>query len=73
MHRMQVYFDEYLFEEIKQEALKHGESISAYIRKILKKEIEQRKRKRIDFNEIAGMWEDRDIDLKSIRESAWNR
>ncbi len=73
MHRMQIYCDEYLFEEIKQEALKRGESISAYIRKVLKKEIEKRKRKRIDFNEIAGMWKDRDIDFKSIRESAWNR
>ncbi len=73
MHRTQIYFEESLFEEIKQEASRRGESISAYIRNVLKKEIKKRKKRQIDFNEIAGLWEGKNIDLQTIRKSAWKR
>ena len=69
MYRMQIYVDDNLFEEIKKEALRKGESISAFIRDVMKKEI----RKKVDFSEIAGIWEDRDIDIKSLRKAAWKR
>ena len=73
MHRTQIYFEESLFEEIKKEALKRGESISAYIRNVMKKEMQSKRNKKVDFNEIAGMWEGKDIDLHRLRELAWKR
>ena len=73
MHRTQIYFEENLFEEIKKEAFKRGESISSYIRNVLKKEIKNKKKKKIDFNDIAGLWEDKKVDIKSLRESAWRK
>ncbi|WP_187647279.1 hypothetical protein [Nitrosophilus labii] len=73
MHRTQIYFEEELFEEIKKEAFKRGESISSYIRSVLKKEIKKKKNRKINFNEIAGLWEDKNMDLISLRESAWKK
>ena len=73
MHRTQIYFEESLFEEIKKEAMRRGESISAYIRNVMKKEIQNKRNKKVDFNEIAGMWEGKDIDLQCLRELAWKR
>jgi len=74
MHRTQIYFEESLFEEIRKEAIKRKKSISSFIRDVLKKELKNIKQKeKIDFNEIAGLWESRDIDMKTLREKAWKR
>ena len=29
--------------------------------------------KRISFSEFSGLWKDRDIDIETIRESAWKK
>ncbi len=73
MHRTQIYFDEPLFDELKRQASLLGVSISAYIRDTLKKDIEEKNRKKpsIDFDSVAGIWADRDISVESIRKSAW--
>ena len=73
MHRTQIYFDEPLFEALKREASTLGLSLSAYIREILKRELEIKKRekKSPDFSDFSGMWKERDIDQKSLREKAW--
>jgi hypothetical protein len=73
MHRTQIYFDEPLFEALKREANILGLSLSAYIREILKRELEIKKRekKSPDFSDFSGMWKERDIDQKSLREKAW--
>ena len=73
MHRTQIYFEEELFKAIKKEANSLGVSISAYIREVLKRDLEQRRHilKRPDFSEFAGMWKDREVTQESIRESAW--
>ncbi len=73
MHRTQIYFDESLFEELKNQANSLGLSLSAYIRKTLKKDLEEKKKKpqALDFSNFSGMWEDRDITQESIRKKAW--
>ncbi len=73
MHRTQIYFEEELFNRIKNQANKLGLSISAYIREVLKNDIEKREEEpsKIDFSEFAGMWKDRDITIEKIREKAW--
>ena len=73
MHRTQIYFEEELFAELKQQANQLGLSISAYIRETLKKDLQRRKKepKKVDFSEFAGMWQDRDISIETIREKAW--
>ena len=73
MHRTQIYFDESLFEELKNQANSLGLSLSAYIRKTLKKDLEEKKKKpqALDFSHFSGMWEDRDITQESIRKKAW--
>ncbi len=73
MHRTQIYFEEELFNRIKNQANKLGLSISAYIREVLKNDIEKREKEpsKIDFSEFAGMWKDRDITIEKIREKAW--
>ncbi len=73
MHRTQIYFEEDLFNKIKIQANKLGLSISAYIREVLKNDIEKREEEpsKIDFSEFAGMWKDRDITIEKIREKAW--
>ncbi len=73
MHRTQIYFEESLFEAIKQRANNMDLSISAYIRATMEAELEQQKHKQqpIDFSDFTGMWQDYDIDQQSIREKAW--
>jgi len=75
MHRTQIYFDEALFEAIKKEANSMGISLSEYIRNILKKELQKRKKrdKKPDFSSFAGMWDNREITQKSLREKAWKK
>ena len=73
MHRTQIYFEEPLFEELKQQANKLGMSLSAYIRETLKKNLEENRQKSssVDLSNFSGMWEGREITQESLREKAW--
>jgi len=72
MHRTQIYFDEPLFDELKRQSSLLGISISAYIRDAIKRDIEDKKRKpSVDFDEVFGMWAEKDITIESIRKRAW--
>ena len=73
MHRTQIYFEEPLFREIKRQANALGLSLSAYIREVLQRDIDNRKKKpqKLDLSEFSGMWEDRNITQESLREKAW--
>jgi len=73
MHRTQIYFEEPLFDELKRQANALGISLSAYIRDVLKKDLDNKKKKptELDLSNFSGMWEDRDISQKLLREQAW--
>ena len=73
MHRTQIYFEENFFEEIKQQANILNLSLSAYIRDVLQKDLNNRQKKpqNVDFSNFQGMWEKREITQKSLREKAW--
>jgi metal-responsive CopG/Arc/MetJ family transcriptional regulator len=73
MQRTQIYFEENMLEEIKSRAKSMGISLSAYIRQVLQKDLDEKKRvpEKLDFSEFSGMWKDSDISLDSIREKAW--
>ena len=73
MHRTQLYFDEPLFDQIKQRAQNLGWSISAYIREAVKSKLahEQAAEAPLDLSDYSGMWKDRDISQQSLRERAW--
>jgi predicted DNA-binding ribbon-helix-helix protein len=75
MHRTQIYFEEPLFEALKKQANALGVSLSAYIREVLKRDLEQRNSRpeKPDFTSFAGMWEDREIDQESLRDKAWKK
>jgi hypothetical protein len=75
MHRTQIYFEETLFEAIRKEANTMGVTLSAYIRDVLKKDLQHKKSKETkpDFSSFAGMWSDRDITQDSLREKAWKK
>ncbi len=45
MHRTQLYFEEDLFSEIKKTASQKSLTVSAYIRDVLRKELEAQKKK----------------------------
>ncbi|WP_456430697.1 ribbon-helix-helix domain-containing protein [Nitratifractor sp.] len=74
MHRTQIYFEESMFQLLKERAAQMGISVSAYIREALKKELnsEQKNNQKPDLSEFAGLWKDRDdITTESLREKAW--
>ena len=74
MHRTQIYFEENMFEQLKQKAAQLGVSVSAYIRDTLQKELkkEEQKRHNPDLSSFAGLWKDRDdISVESLRDKAW--
>ncbi len=73
MQRTQIYFEEDMLEALKKKARKSGISLSAYIRSVLKKDLEnqQTEPEKLDFSEFSGMWKERDITLEDIREKAW--
>ena len=73
MHRTQLYFDETLFNQIKQTANSMNMTVSAYIREVLRKELEaqQQKSQPVDFSEFSGMWENQNITQESLRNKAW--
>ena len=72
MQRTQIYFEETMLEEMKQKAKALGISLSAYIREVLQKDLEEEKRKpqKLDLSEFAGMWGE-NVTLKEIRKRAW--
>ena len=73
MHRTQIYFEEPFFDELRCQANRLGVSLSAYIRDVLKKDLDSKKREpeKLDLSSFSGMWEDRDITQESLREKAW--
>ena len=73
MHRTQIYFEEAFFEQIRQEAARMGTSVSAYIRSVLQRDIDQKQRNnnQPDLRSFAGMWQDNDIDIDTLRDKAW--
>ncbi len=73
MHRTQLYFDEAVFEQVKQRSRSLGISVSAYIREVVKQDLkmEAQKAKKMDLSEFSGMWRDRGISQKALREKAW--
>jgi predicted DNA-binding ribbon-helix-helix protein len=73
MHRTQIYFEEAFFEQIRQEAVRTGTSISAYIRSVLQRDIDQKRHNnnQPDLRSFAGMWQDNDIDIDTLRDKAW--
>ncbi len=73
MHRTQIYFEESMLQELKHKANSLGISLSAYIRGVLKKDLDEKNStpKKLDFSEFAGMWKDLDITQESIRKKAW--
>ena len=73
MHRTQIYFDEPLFNELKRQANAMGVTLSAYIREVLKKDLNEKKiyEQPIDLSPFAGIWQDRDITQETLRKKAW--
>ncbi len=71
MHRTQIYFEESFFNKLKQTAKISNVSVSAYIRDVLEKEIKNKKTQSINFSEFSTIWQDYDIDQKTIRSKAW--
>jgi len=73
MHKTEIYFEETLFEAIREKAAALDMSISAYIRETVRKDLEEGGRRVVpaDFSEFAGMWEGRDIDQQALRKKAW--
>ncbi len=73
MQRTQIYFEENLLEEIKAQAKRLNISMSAYIRKTLKKDLQEKRNKpdNPDFSDFSGMWKGREITQESIRKEAW--
>ena len=73
MHRTQLYFDEDIFEQVRQRSQGMGVSVSAYIREAVRKELEREQAEAapLDLSEFSGMWKDRDITQQSLRDKAW--
>lgn len=73
MHRTQIYFEESMFEELKQQANSMGLSLSAYIRQTLKADLKEKNKehKTPDFSDFDGLWKDKDISQASLRKKAW--
>jgi len=73
MHRTQIYFEEALFDELKRQANALGISLSAYIRDVLKKDLDNKKKEptKLDLSSFSGIWKDREVTQESLREQAW--
>jgi len=69
VHRAQIYFEQDLFQQIKQISAQNSQSMSAYIREVLRSEIERKKATTaIDVSGVSGMWGDYDISQKTLRD-----
>ncbi|NYT26748.1 hypothetical protein [Candidatus Thiodubiliella endoseptemdiera] len=74
MHRTQIYFEQDLFNQVKQMAVRKSQSTSAYIRDVLRTEIEREATtNNIDVSDVLGMWSDYNISQKSLRSKAWGK
>jgi hypothetical protein len=72
MHRTQIYFEEGDFEMIKVRAGARKISASAYIREVVKKELESEDHPPPgDLSAFKGLWKDRAVDVESLRREAW--
>jgi metal-responsive CopG/Arc/MetJ family transcriptional regulator len=73
MQRTQIYFEQPLLEELKQQAKMLGISMSAYIRQVMQEDLHKRKQQKqnLDLSQFAGIWKDNEISQESIREKAW--
>lgn len=73
MHRTQIYFEESLFQEVRKKAVRHKVSVSAYIRDVIRRDLEDNNQEitRPDYSEFAGMWSDKDISQEKLRNKAW--
>ncbi len=73
MHRTQIYFDEDLFADIKQAARRTNQSMSGYIREVLKQELDAKnmETQKTDFSDFSGIWHDYDITQDELRSKAW--
>jgi len=73
VHRTQIYFEEPLFDELKRQANILGISLSAYIRDVLKKDLDNKNREptELDLSQFSGMWRDREVTQETLREQAW--
>lgn len=73
MHRTQLYFDESIFEQVRQRAAAKGISVSAYIRQVVSQDLERTSTtsQSLDLGEFSGMWDARDIDTRALRDKAW--
>jgi len=73
MRRTQIYFDEDLFAEIKQAARRTNQTMSGYIREVLKQELDAKnvETQKANFSEFSGIWHDYDIFQDKLRSKAW--
>ncbi len=71
MHKAQVYFDDDLFECIKEIAKSSNTSISAYVRSVMEKEVKKKQQNHYDLFQYSGLWQDYDIDQNKLRAKAW--
>ncbi len=72
MHRTQIYFEQDLFNSIKQIARQNSQSVSAYIREVLRHKVEQTNSPCvIDVSAVAGIWQDYDINQEKLRKKSW--
>ena len=65
MQKTQIYFEENMLEALKKKAGSSGISLSAYIRGVLKKDLENQHKEPVKsgFSEFSGIWKNRDIEI----------
>ena len=73
MHRTQLYFDDELINDVRKMAAKLNMTVSAYIRSVLKKELEKQEElsQPVDFSGFSGMWKNQEITQENLRKKAW--
>ena len=73
MHSTQIYFEDQLFEYVKQKAKSKNISVAMYIQETVKKDLESKTSSQpsIDLSKFSGLWKDYDISIESIRKEAW--
>jgi len=73
MYTTELELEESLFKALSQNAQRLNLSFSSYISEILSKELENKNnpQSQVTFADFAGMWQDSNISLESIRSKAW--
>lgn len=67
-NKTQIYLEQDLLTYIQQTSLKTGLSVSAYVHQVLREKLNKQK---IQVDDVAGIWQDRDITQAKIRTNAW--